>query len=273
MKERFTLENTVNEIIENERVNKKLPIFFDLTMCHQIKWPFSKMKLKNMMKMTKFPGQTLIDAANLILERREAGAKITIPIWRGLPSCDAEKASYTVLIPFVADDQVRPAVLICPEWKDGRLQIMDEALPVAMQLSDLSCHAFILNLRADSEAEDMARAIRFMHANHEKLHIDADKIALIAFGEMKLPARKLLFHSKRIKDITHRYDNLKCEPEELWIIGPPDEDADKPDVFFGYIQTPLTEADCSWLKERATGLNKEKSENHIVTEETEEGEL
>ena len=62
MNERFTLDSTVTEISENERVNKKLPIFFDLALCSQIKWPFSKMKLKNMMKMTKFPGQELVDA-------------------------------------------------------------------------------------------------------------------------------------------------------------------------------------------------------------------
>ena len=52
MNERFTLESTVTEITENDRVNKKLPIFFDLELCSQVKWPFSKMKLKNMMKMT-----------------------------------------------------------------------------------------------------------------------------------------------------------------------------------------------------------------------------
>ena len=92
MNERFTLDSTVTEISENERVNKKLPIFFDLALCSQIKWPFSKMKLKNMMKMTKFPGQELVDAANFILERREAGDKITIPIWRRLPENEAEAA-------------------------------------------------------------------------------------------------------------------------------------------------------------------------------------
>lgn len=271
MKERFTLDNTVMEIVENERVNKKLPIFFDLALCHQIKWPFSKMKLKNMMKMTKFPGQMLIDAANFILARREAGEKITIPIWRGLPACDAEAASHTVLIPFITNGQKQPAVLICPEWQDGRLKMMEEALPVAMQLSDLSCHAFILNLRADREAEDMARAIRFMRANHEKLHIDKDKIALIAFGEMKAPARKLFFHSKRIKDTTHRYDDLKCEPEELWMIGSPDEDADKPNVFFGQISSPMAEEEINWLKERVDMLDKTMDSDDIVSEGTEEG--
>ena len=120
MNERFTLESTVTEITENDRVNKKLPIFFDLELCSQVKWPFSKMKLKNMMKMTKFPGQDLVDAANFILERREAGDKTTIPIWRGLPDGEAEAAEHTVLVPFVSDNEDRPAVIICPEWENGR---------------------------------------------------------------------------------------------------------------------------------------------------------
>ena len=152
MNERFTLDSTVTEIAENERVNKKLPIFFDLALCSQVKWPFSKMKLKNMMKMTKFPGQELVDAANFILERREAGDKITIPIWRGLPGNEAEAAEHVVLIPFISDEENRPAILICPDWENGRQRVMDEGMNMAKTISELGCQAFILNLRKESEA-------------------------------------------------------------------------------------------------------------------------
>ena len=38
-----------------------------------------------------------MDAANFILERREAGDKTTIPIWRGLPDGEAEAAEHAVL--------------------------------------------------------------------------------------------------------------------------------------------------------------------------------
>ena len=150
MNERFTLESTVTEITENDRVNKKLPIFFDLELCSQVKWPFSKMKLKNMMKMTKFPGQDLVDAANFILERREAGDKTTIPIWRGLPDGEAEAAEHTVLVPFVSDNEDRPAVIICPEWENGRQKMMEEGVKIAAGISEMGCQAFILNLREGS---------------------------------------------------------------------------------------------------------------------------
>ena len=250
MNERFTLESTVTEIAENERVNKKLPIFFDLELCSQVKWPFSKMKLKNMMKMTKFPGQELVDAANFILERREAGDKITIPIWRGLPDDEAEAAEHTVLVPFVFDHEDRPAVIICPEWENGRQKMMDEGLKIAETLSELGYQAFILHMREGSEADDMGRAVRFVRANHQKLHVLSDRVVLMVFGGMKAPARKLYFHSKRVKDVTHRYDALKCEPEALWIIGQLDEDADKEGIFFCEKEALLTDDGMLWIRER-----------------------
>lgn len=268
MNERFTLDSTVTEISENERVNKKLPIFFDLALCSQIKWPFSKMKLKNMMKMTKFLGQELVDAANFILERREAGDKITIPIWRGLPENEAEAAEYVVLIPFISDEENRPAILICPDWENGRQRMMDEGMKMAKTIFELGCQAFILNLRKESEADDMARALRFIRANHEKLHVEEDKIALLTFGEMKASARKLFFHSKRIKDVTHRYDALKCEPEELWIMGASDEDADKTGVFFSGSHYSLADDSREWLETRIRKM----SENAEIEEKINEGE-
>lgn len=269
MNERFTLDSTVTEIAENERVNRKLPIFFDLALCSQVKWPFSKMKLKNMMKMTKFPGQELVDAANFILERREAGEKITIPVWRGLPESEAEAAEHVVLIPFISKGVNAPAVLICPEWENDRQRMMDEGMKMAEIISELGCQAFILNLRKESEADDMARAIRFIRANHEKLHVTEDKIALLTFDEMKTAARKLFFHSKRIKDVTHRYDTLKCEPEVLWIVGEPDEDADKAGVSFSGSHYSSADDSREWLETRI----RELSENAATEEKEDKGVL
>ena len=132
----------------------------------------------------------------------------------------------------------------------------------------MGCQAFILNLRKESEADDMARALRFIRANHEKLHVEEDKIALLTFGEMKAAARKLFFHSKRIKDVTHRYDVLKCEPEELWIMGASDEDADKTGVFFSGSHYSLADDSREWLETRIRKL----SENAEIEEKINEGE-
>ena len=50
--------------------------------------------------------------------------------------------------------------------------------------------------------------------------------------------------------MTHRYDALKCEPEALWIIGQPDEDADKDGIFFCGREVLSTDEGKQWLRER-----------------------
>ena len=50
--------------------------------------------------------------------------------------------------------------------------------------------------------------------------------------------------------MTHRYDALRCEPEELWIVGQPDEDADKDGIFFCGSEALCTDEGKQWLRER-----------------------
>ena len=143
--------------------------------------------------------------------------------------------------------------------KNG-LHLVDATCPFVLKIHNI--------VRKESEADDMARALRFIRANHEKLHVEEDKIALLTFGEMKASARKLFFHSKRIKDVTHRYDALKCEPEELWIMGASDEDADKTGVFFSGSHYSLADDSREWLETRIRKL----SENAEIEEKINEGE-
>ena len=56
MNERFTLDSTVTEISENERVNKKLPIFFDLALCSQIKMAILQNEIEKYDEDDEVPG-------------------------------------------------------------------------------------------------------------------------------------------------------------------------------------------------------------------------
>lgn len=68
--------------------------------------------------------------------------------------------------------------------------------------------------------------------------------------------------------MTHRYDALKCEPEELWIMGASDEDADKTGVFFSGSHYSLVDDSREWLETRIRKL----SENAEIEEKINEGE-
>lgn len=222
MNERFSLEYTLPEIIENERVNKKLPLFFDPALEAEIKWPFRRMKLKRMMKLTHFPAQELVDAANFILERREAGEKISIPVWRDLSEGQAEKAQDVVLIPFMSKGELVRNILICPGSSGGRPNMMSVGMPLAAGLRESGCQAFVLNYRADMAAADMARAIRFIRANGVKLGVAEGKLTLLACGDACQAAVELYGQKAEIADETHRYDHISPYPDALWLMGPPE---------------------------------------------------
>ncbi|MGN0205598.1 MAG: hypothetical protein ACI4BB_13695 [Coprococcus sp.] len=228
MNERFTLDSTLMDIVENERVNRKLPIFFDLQLSEQVKWPFNKMKLKYMMQLIHFPAQELVDASNFILERREAGTKISIPVWRDLPEEEADTAKNVVLIPFASDMEEKdvPAVLICPGSENGHLKMATESMRAAERMMQAGCRAFILNIRTDYGAVDMMRAVRFLRANCRKLGILQEKVAVLAFGEVGIAAMEMYLHGGNIEDVTHRYDGIKGEPDQLWLMDIPEENGD-----------------------------------------------
>ena len=187
-------------------------------------------------------------------------------------SVKQKQQKQVVLIPFISAGEHRPAILICPEWENGRQRMMDEGMKAAEVISKSGCQAFILNTRADNETDDMARAVRFIRANYQKLHVVSDQVVLLTFGEMKTAARKLFFHSKRVKDGTHRYDALKCEPEALWIVGEPDEDAGKMGIHFSGESNLLTESGRQWLVERMKELTENITEESAADEKKNEGE-
>ena len=88
MAEWFTANSTVDEILYNDRVCKKIGYFYPKVFADNIKAPFRKMKIKNILKLGKaavkkpFHGEELIECANIILERREKGSFVSIPVWK-----------------------------------------------------------------------------------------------------------------------------------------------------------------------------------------------
>lgn len=127
MSELFSMNSTLNEILNNERVNKKLHYLFSPDYYGSIRPMFRKMKLKHMIKLVKtpwgspFPAQGLLRCANFLIERREKGEMTSIPIWKDLPPGQAESAQNVVLIPFLINrdsqkmgDKKAPCVIICP---------------------------------------------------------------------------------------------------------------------------------------------------------------
>ncbi len=232
MAEKFTLNDTLNDILVNERVCKKIDYIFNPIYYQNIKPMFRKMKLKNMIRFVKtpwgrpFPAEGFLRCANFLVERREAGEKISIPIWRGLPDEQMKELEKVVLVPFTkVDRENAPCVIICPGGSYSRVAFHNEGIPVAQKLCEMGCQTFILNYRVypdiyPAPLQDVTRAIRFVRKNYEKLGIDPENVTLMGFsagGHLCALAGALY---DCMEDETHRYDDVSARPDKLCLCYP-----------------------------------------------------
>lgn len=228
----FTLNDSLDSILENERVSRKIGYLFSPLYYEDIRPMFRKMKLKHMVRFVKtpwgrpFPAEGFIRCANFLVQRREAGEKISIPIWRGLPEDQMQKLEKVVLVPFVKSDRKKaPCVVICPGGAYNRVAFHNEGIPVAEKLCDMGYQAFILNYRVHPDVypeplQDVCRAIRFVRKNSEKLGVDPGNITLMGFsaGGHLAALAGALYDS--VTDETHRYDDVSPRPDKLCLCYP-----------------------------------------------------
>lgn len=232
MAERFTLNSTLDEILYNERVSKKIEYIFNPIYIQNIKPFLRKMKLKNMAKVAKtpwgtpFPAEGFLRCANFLVERREAGEKISIPIWRGFSDAQMQILEKVVLVPFTKPDRKNaPCVIICPGGSYNRVAFHNEGLPVAQKLCEMGYQAFILNYRVypnlyPAPLQDLVRAIRFVRKNYEKLGVDPGNITAMGFsagGHLCAIAGALY---DCVEDETHRYDQVSGRPDKICLCYP-----------------------------------------------------
>lgn len=222
MAEWFTVNSTVDEILNNDRVCKKIGYFYPKVFADNIKAPFRKMKIKNILKLGKaavkkpFHGEELIECANIILERREKGAFVSIPVWR-----DMENTENVVLIPFLQGSKKGlPCVIICAGGGYGLVANCTEGVPVAKELNKLGFQVFLLNYRVAPQRYpvpqlDFLRAVRFVRANSEKLGVDPESITAMGFSAGGHLIASALAMENEIVDDTHRYDSISPKPNNL----------------------------------------------------------
>lgn len=229
MADKFTMHSTMAEILNNERLQKKLDYIFNPIYYASIKPMFRKMKLKNMVRFAKtpwgrpFPAEGLLCCANFIIERREAGERISIPIWQGI---DDEKLEKVVLVPFTKQERVNaPCVIVCPGGAYNRVAFHSEGIPIAQKLCEMGYQAFILSYRVcpdlyPAPQQDLIRAIRFVRKNHEKLGVDPQNVTIMGFSAGGHLCGTVGTLYDRFEDGTHRYDDISARPDKICMCYP-----------------------------------------------------
>lgn len=229
MAEKFTMNSTLEEILTNERMTKKLEYIFNPIYYASIKPMFRKMKLKHMVKLVKtpwgnpFPAEGLLRCANFILERREAGERVSIPIWQGL---NDEKLEKVVLVPFTKKERKdAPCVIVCPGGAYNRVAFHNEGIPVAEKLCAMGYQTFVLSYRVHPDLypvpqQDLIRAIRFVRKNHVKLGINPENVTIMGFSAGGHLCGTVGALYDRFEDETHRYDDVSARPDQICLCYP-----------------------------------------------------
>ena len=232
MAELFTMNSSLKEILENERVNKKLNYLFSSLYYSNVRPMFKKMKLKHMVRFVKtpwgrpFPAEGLLRCANFLLERREKGELISIPIWQGLEEHEMVQREKVVLVPFMEEERKNaPCVIICPGGAYNRVAFHNEGIPVAEKMRSLGYQAFILNYRVYPDLypkpqQDLIRAIRFVRKNHEKLGVDPENVMIMGFSAGGHLCATVGALYGRYEDETHRYDDISARPDKICLCYP-----------------------------------------------------
>lgn len=227
MAELFTMNSSLKEILENERINKKLNYIFSELYYRDIKPVFRKMKLKNMVKFVKtpwgsrFPAEGLVLCANFLLERRQKGELISIPIWKDLSEDKMLALQRVVLIPFMDRSRSKaPCIILCPGGSYNRVVFHHEGIPVASRLCEMGYQVFVLNYTVapgtyPKAQQDLVRAIRFVRKNYEKLGIDTEDVMLMGFSAGGHLCATVAAMYDRYEDETHRYDEISAKPDKL----------------------------------------------------------
>jgi len=231
MAEYYTMNSSLEEILNNERM-KKLNYLFSPAYYANIGKFLRKRKLKYMVKLAKtpwgtpFPAQGLLTCANLLISRREAGEMTTIPVWQGVNEDAWVETESVVLVPFLIKDKKNaPCVIICPGGGYERVAFHNEGIPVAAALNEKGYNAFILNYRVAPNyypipQMDLVRGIKFVRANHEKLNINPEDLTIMGFSAGAHLCGSVAASYNRIPDDTHRYDHISARPDKVCLCYP-----------------------------------------------------
>lgn len=122
--------------------------------------------------------EDMLLGVNSLLRAAEEQDTYVYPLWPG----EAGDKHHVSLVHFAVPGQA-PFVLLCAGGAYCSVASMVEAFPIAARLNEMGYHAFVLEYRCGGEGrypepmEDLARAIRFIQRNAEKLHVKREHYA------------------------------------------------------------------------------------------------
>lgn len=196
---RFTMENTVREIIENETTKELINVVFEMPTLDFLPGsmfdiPLSEVKRTFSMPWgLPFPSETLVDAGNFALDVVKKKKYLFISLWDKRvadtpPVSKNEKSSVCLLTTTKPDDEaVKPCAIICPGGGYTSLAAIEEGVETADRMEKEGYRAFVLFYRVSPHYYpepqlDLALAVRTVRKNADSFGVDPERLMVMGYS-------------------------------------------------------------------------------------------
>ena len=197
----FTMKDTIQEILDTLGIREKLDYFYSMELLDFVPkalWTSPLEAVEQQVTMPwgyPFNGEALLTAANASEELFLTPEKYPfIPLWEELregcfPEYNRNDKSAVTLLSFEQEWTARPqrAVIICPGGSYSTLARGTEGFAAAKQMQAAGYRAFVLNYRFapnrwPEPQKDLALAVKFVRANHDRYEIDPNQLMIMGFS-------------------------------------------------------------------------------------------
>ena len=194
MKEKFTLENSIMEILEQS--DPEMELYLLPSIIELIPEEYRSKPMKDWIDTYLMPwgfplnGEAIVGDANMLIDADRN--RELIPLWVtddfSITSNSRQSVCLIVLKDTVPEtDDIRPCVIVVPGGGYENIAFHDEGFATARRLAVAGYRPFILNYRFapnhyPNPQLDLAMAIRHLRANADKYRINPDNLMILGYS-------------------------------------------------------------------------------------------
>lgn len=196
----FTLQDSIQTILNDPNVGKRLDAFFPLELLQFVPkdlWTHPLQEVGETVKMPwgmPFGAAAIVQAANGAEEIFTSPNVRFIPLWGEetegyVPDYSANDKSSTSLLILNREtpEKPLPTVIICPGGAYVSLARENEGYTVAKRMEAAGWRAFVLNYRYSPNywpepAKDLVLAVKYVRANADRYGVDPDRLMVMGYS-------------------------------------------------------------------------------------------
>lgn len=193
---RFTLQNTINEIMGNEEIRRCIGAFFSASLLSMVPEEYRNTTLEETREKASMPwgepfmAEEFVNAANMTYEAVTENKYNYISLWKEqkegyIPDFSANNEENVTLLTLHTDtSKKRPAVIICPGGGYRILAGALEGIQFAERLEAAGYYPFVLYYRVapnmfPAPQNDLEGAIAYVRSHAKQYNIDPDNLMVM----------------------------------------------------------------------------------------------